>query len=212
MNRRNFIKNTLIAAAVAAGGSILGKTAKSALLRENKKMKILVLTGSPRPNGNSNTLADNFIKGAEAAGHKVFRFDAAFKQVHPCIACNSCGMNGPCVFKDDFEFVRTHIIDADMVVFASPIYWFDIPAQEKAAIDRLYAFGATGFPFTKTALLLDSHSEGVYDAAIAMYKSTCAYCKWEDQGIVTISGMTERDSMASSPKLKEVRELARKLA
>lgn len=99
MNRRNFIKNTLIAAAVAAGGSILGKTAKSALLRENKKMKILVLTGSPRPNGNSNTLADNFIKGAEAAGHKVFRFDAAFKQVHPCIACNSCGMNGPCVSK-----------------------------------------------------------------------------------------------------------------
>ena len=49
-------------------------------------------------------------------------------------------------------------------------------------------------------------------AAIAMYKSTCAYCKWEDQGIVTISGMTERDSMASSPKLEEVRELARKLA
>ena len=79
-------------------------------------------------------------------------------------------------------------------------------------VDRLYAFGATGFPFTKTALLLDSHSEGVYDAAIAMYKSTCAYCKWEDQGIITISGMTERDSMASSPKLEEVRELARKLA
>ena len=99
--------------------------------------------------------------------------------------------------------------DADMVVFASPIYWFDITAQGKAAIDRLYAFGATGFPFT---LLPDSHSEGVYDAAIAMYKSTCAYCKWEDQGIITISGMTERESMASSPKLKEVRELARKLA
>lgn len=91
--------------------------------------------------------------------------------------------------------------DADMVVFASPIYWFDITAQEKAAIDRLYAFGATGFPFTKTALLLDSHSEGVYDAAIAMYKSTCAYCKWEDLGIVTISGMTERDSMASSAQV-----------
>lgn len=60
--------------------------------------------------------------------------------------------------------------------------------------------------------MLDSHSEGVYDAAIAMYKATCAYCKWEDRGIVTISGMTERDSMASSPKLEEVRELARKLA
>ncbi len=62
----------------------------------------------------------------------------------------------------------------------------------------------------RRSLLLDSHSEGVYNAAIAMYESTCAYCKWEDRGIVTISGMTERDSMASSPKLKEVRELARK--
>lgn len=101
---------------------------------------------------------------------------------------------------------------ADMVVFASPIYWFDITAQEKAAIDRLYAFGGIGFPFRKVALLLDSHSDGVYDAAIAQYKATCAYCEWEDQGIVTISGMTERDSMATSPKLDEVRALARKLA
>ena len=54
--------------------------------------------------------------------------------------------------------------------------------------------------------------DGVYDAAIAMYKATCAYCKWDDQGTVTISGMTERDSMASSPKLEEVRELVRRLA
>lgn len=121
-------------------------------------------------------------------------------------------MGGVCVQKDDMANVIESLKDADMVVFASPIYWFDITAQEKVAIDRLYAFGATGFPFTKTALLLDSHSQGVYDAAIAMYKSTCAYCKWADQGIVTISGMTERDSMASSSKLEEVRELARKLA
>ena len=69
-------------------------------------MKILVLTGSPRKNGNSNTLADNFIKGAKEAGHQVVRFDAAFKNVHPCTGCNACGMNGPFVFKDDFEFVR----------------------------------------------------------------------------------------------------------
>ena len=75
-------------------------------------MKILVLTGSPRKNGNSATLADSFIKGAKEAGHTVERFDAAFKKVHPCIACNSCGMDGPCVFKDDFEFVRRHIITA----------------------------------------------------------------------------------------------------
>lgn len=71
-------------------------------------MKILVLTGSPRKNGNSNTLAEHFINGAKEAGHEVTRFDAASSKVHPCIACNKCGMNGPCVFKDDFEVVRTH--------------------------------------------------------------------------------------------------------
>lgn len=117
-----------------------------------------------------------------------------------------------CVQRDDMADVIESLQDADMVVFASPIYWFDITAQEKAAIDRLYAFGGIGFPFRKVALLLDSHSDGVYDAAIAQYKATCAYCEWEDQGIVTISGMTERDSMATSPKLDEVRALARKLA
>ncbi len=65
---------------------------------------------------------------------------------------------------------------------------------------------------TMVEAFAETAREGGHDAAIAMYKSACAYCKWENQGIVTISGMTERDSMASSPKLEEVREFARKLA
>ena len=175
--------------------------------------KVLVIKGSMRANGNSAALADEFIRGAKDNGGEVSEVVLKDKQIKDCLGCGACQRNGgQCVQKDDMADVIESLKDADMVVFASPIYWFDITAQEKAAIDRLYAFGATGFPFTKTALLLDSHSEGVYDAAIAMYKSACAYCKWEDQGIVTISGMTERDSMASSPKLEEARELARKLA
>ena len=178
------------------------------------KRNIVILNGSPRRKGNTAALVAAFTQGAEAAGHQVTTFFLEELDLHGCRGCfgGHSSQPCPCVQKDDMANVIESLKDADMVVFASPIYWFDITAQEKAAIDRLYAFGATGFPFTKTALLLDSHSEGVYDAAIAMYKSTCAYCKWEDQGIVTISGMTERDSMASSPKLKEVRELARKLA
>ena len=174
--------------------------------------KVLILSGSPRKGGNSDILCDEFARGAQETGNEVEKIRVASKKIAGCLGCQYCFTHeGTCVQKDDMADVIESLKDADMVVFASPIYWFDITAQEKAAIDRLYAFGATGFPFTKTALLLDSHSEGVYDAAIAMYKSTCAYCKWEDQGIVTISGMTERDSMASSPKLEEVRELARKL-
>ena len=170
-------------------------------------MKIVVLSGSPRKGANTDTMVEAFAETAREGGNTVEVVRVASKKIAGCFA-----HEGTCVQKDDMADVIESLKGADMVVFASPIYWFDITAQEKAAIDRLYAFGATGFPFTKTALLLDSHSEGVYDAAIAMYKSTCAYCKWEDQGIITISGMTERDSMASSPKLEEVRELARKLA
>lgn len=137
MDRRNFLKTV----AIATSGVVLSSGLRISTIKakEQKKMKILVLTGSPRKNGNSNTLADNFIKGATEAGHEIVRFDAAQKDVHPCIACNSCGMNGPCVFKDDFEFVRKHIADADMVVFATPMYYFGFSAQLKTVIDRFYA-------------------------------------------------------------------------
>ena len=73
-------------------------------------MKILVIAGSPRKNGNSDTLADNFIKGATEKGHSVIKFESAFKKVHPCMACDKCTSDGQCVFKDDFEFVKIKYI------------------------------------------------------------------------------------------------------
>lgn len=107
--------------------------------KNGKKMKIVVLTGSPRRNGNSAYLAEQFIKGAEEQGHEVFRFDCAMREVGPCRACNRCGMDGPCVLKDDFDVLRPHLIDADMVVFATPMYYFGVSAQMKRVIDRFYA-------------------------------------------------------------------------
>ena len=126
MDRRNFLKT----AGLAAGATLLSGMGIAGMTTEKGKgMKIVVLTGSPRLNGNTNHMASQFIKGAEEAGHNVVRFDAAFKNVHPCIACNRCGMNGECVFKDDFEFVKANIVDADAVVFATPMYYFGISAQ-----------------------------------------------------------------------------------
>lgn len=66
-------------------------------------MNIVVLTGSPHRNGTTSVLTEEFIKGAESKGHNVFRFDAAFHDIHPCQGCDACGMNGPCVQKDDIE-------------------------------------------------------------------------------------------------------------
>lgn len=192
MNRRNFIKNTLIAAAgagVAAAAATFTNTG-------GKNMKILVITGSPRKNGNSNTLAENFIKGAEEAGHRVVRFDSAFKNVHPCIACNKCEMNGECVFKDDFEFVRNNIVDADAVVFATPMYYFGVSAQIKAVIDRFYAINSQIHRPKKSVLILTYADTAAKSAEpiISHYETLLNYLGWSDAGKIIASGVwTEGD-------------------
>ena len=100
-------------------------------------MKIAVITSSPHKNGSSNLLASEFIRGAEEKGHSVTLFDAGHSEIKSCIGCDKCGMNGECVFKDDFEFVRNNIVDADVVVFTTPMYYFGISAQIKTVIDRI---------------------------------------------------------------------------
>ena len=91
MDRRKFIK----AVGITAGTTLLagvGITEAAGLLnnKTDKRMKIVVLTGSPRRNGNTNHLAGQFIKGAEKAGHEIYRFDCAQRKVSPGIACNRC--------------------------------------------------------------------------------------------------------------------------
>ena len=173
------------------GTTLLGANQQDSNGKKNGKMKILVITGSPRKNGNSNTLADFFVKGATEAGHEVVRFDAAFKKVHPCIGCNHCGMNGPCVFKDDFEFIREHIVDADMVVFATPMYYFGISAQLKAVIDRFYAInGQIHVP--KKAALFMTYANSAASQAVPIkshYEVLIRYLGWSDAGQIIVPGV-----------------------
>lgn len=175
-------------------------------------MNIAILNGSPRKNGNTEIMVDEFTKGAQESGHQVTKINLAGKKIAGCLGCQYCfAHEGECVQKDDMADILSILDQTDLVVFASPVYWFDITGQLKCAIDRLYARGKVGFHFNKTILLLDSAADGVYDAAIAMYKATLAYLHWEDKGIVTISGMSAKGSMKDSPKLKEVYALGKNL-
>lgn len=99
-------------------------------------MKITVLQGSPHKNGSSNLLSEQFIKGAEENGHEITVLDAAHMNLHPCIGCGKCGMNGTCVHKDDNSKIRDSLLTTDMVVFVTPIYYFGMSAQLKTVIDR----------------------------------------------------------------------------
>ncbi len=175
-------------------------------------MKITIINGSPRFNGNTEIMADAFKDAAEGKGHQVTKINLAGKKVSGCLGCQACFANeGVCVQKDDMGEILSIIDETELLVLASPIYWFDITAQLKAVVDRLYARAIKGFNIKETVLLLDSGSDGVYDAAIAMYKDMTSYVHWTDRGIITIPGMEEKGSMANAPQLKAVRELAESL-
>ena len=146
-------------------------------------MNITILNGSPRVNGNTEIMAKEFEKGAKEAGHEVTLINLADKKVAGCLGCQYCfSHNGECVQKDDMADILQVLDKTDLVVFASPIYWFDITAQLKCVIDRMYARGKIGFNFRKTALLVDSGADGVYAAALAQYKAMCSYLRWESVG------------------------------
>ena len=103
--------------------------------------KVVVVTGSPRKNGNSFAMTDAFIQAAQAKGHTVTRFDAAMMKIGGCHACETCYKTGKaCSFDNDFNTIAPAILEADAVVFTMPVYWYSIPAQIKGVIDRLFSF------------------------------------------------------------------------
>lgn len=175
-------------------------------------MKITILNGSPRMGGNTEIMADVFMEEAKKKGHDVTKLNVGQMDVIGCMACESCFANdGLCVIEDDMQDIIKVLDDTDLVVLASPIYWFDITSQLKAVIDRLYARAIKGFHISESILLLDAMSDGVFNAAITQYKDMTDYVHWTDRGIITISGMETKGSMAEHPKLDEVRELASSL-
>ena len=102
--------------------------------------KVLILSGSPRKVGNSDILCDEFLRGAQDAGHKAEKIRVAEKKVAPCSGCYYCSTHGgACVHKDDMADILQKMIDADVIVLASPVYFYSISAQLKAVIDRTVA-------------------------------------------------------------------------
>ncbi len=169
-------------------------------------MKIVILNGSPRI-GNTAAMADAFAVGAREAGHDVEILHVGKMKIGGCLACEFCHTKGEgkCVQKDDMEKVMPAYREADMVVFASPIYYFDTTAQLSAAVQRVYAIGKPAAK--KAVLLLSSGSAGSQGGAIAKYKGLLAVTQIEDAGIITAAG----DENRSEAKMEEIRQFAKNL-
>ena len=171
-------------------------------------MNVLILQGSPRANGSTAWMAEEFKKAAEAAGHKVTLVDVAHKKIAGCLACEYCHGkgNGACVQKDDMQALSPLLAEAEALVLASPIYYFGMSAQIQAPIQRIYNVNKPA-KVKKMALLLSYYSPGVYDGATAQYRGICSYWGVEDTGIVT----AKIDEQKTDATLAKVRAIAAKL-
>ena len=175
-------------------------------------MNIVILSGSPHKKGTSALLADAFTDGARQAGHTVTRFDCAFLQVGGCRGCDYCGAHdGVCVQRDDMAQILPAVLAADVVVFASGVYYFGLTAQLKAVIDRFYAGNSRLMTQKKRAALLitcaDSAAPTV-DATVAHYHAVCDYLGWQDAGMVTGLGLSTRADAEASDYPARAKALA----
>lgn len=161
-------------------------------------MKIVMMTGSAHRNGTTATLADRFQQGALDAGHEVYRFDAAFQDVHPCIGCDKCRRTGTCTFAaDDMKLLNPHLLAADAVVFVSPIYYFTINAQLKAVIDRFYANNEALMGKKKAVFLtaMADEDQKTASGANASFDLMADYLGWEIVGRLNVGGCSTADDL-----------------
>lgn len=178
--------------------------------------KIVVITGSPRKNGNSFAMTEAFIKAAEEKGHTVTRFDAAMMNIGGCHACETCFKTGKaCSFDDDFNTIAPAILEADTVVFTMPVYWYTIPAQIKGVIDRIFSFvvGGKDISGKECAIIACCEEEDmtVLDGVRVPIERSAALLKWKMVGEVLVPGVLNVGDIDKTDGSKQAAALAEKI-
>ena len=99
--------------------------------------KVLVISSSPRPNSNSRELANKFVLGAKESGHDVELINICKEKINYCLGCGKCYSSGVCIQKDGFNSIARKVEEADVLVLASPVYFYSMSGQLKVFIDRM---------------------------------------------------------------------------
>lgn len=182
--------------------------------------KICILNGSPHENGNTKELINNFMKGTETAGHEVICFDLQKMNIHGCLGCCKGGKNreSPCVQKDDMSKIYPVYEKADIVVLASPMYYWGISGQLKCAFDRLFAVAELNSNYEnpkKDCILLmaaEGDTENNFAPVKAFYEGLTSHLGWKNLGIVYAGGNMEEGAILNKPdQLKKAEELGKSI-
>ena len=196
-------------------------------------MNILIISGSPRKGGNTELLAEAFAKGA-AAHHHVEIVSVRDYKVNPCLGCNACfktngrsseshpssledgrvvtdegEANGICAQKDDMSPIYEKMNQADMLVIASPVYFYGISAQLKAVIDRFHNPIRDTFHIKKMALLLVGAATlpELFDAILTEYNLCLKFFNIEDAGKVLVRGVKDKGDIKGTRFLDDAYQL-----
>jgi len=185
------------------------------LIRKHFMKKVVILTGSPRKNGTSNYLAEEFIKGVQQNGYDVYKFDCAKADVKPCLACQACGIGEkPCVHKDDFADLRTHLLEADIIAFVTPIYYFGMTSALKKVIDRFYSIDKLLREKKNKAVLISVQHANVAEVKNALVSNFSSIINWlniENAGMINAIGIESLEQLKQTEYPKRVYELGKSL-
>ncbi len=188
--------------------------------RKSKQKKVLVLLGSPRKKGNSTTLAERIIKGAEAAGATVEKVYLHGQNISPCHACYGCRKENAkgCVVDDDMQPIYKKLIEADAWVIASPVYWFTMSAQTKLFLDRSFALFNEKKNFFKGKRIAIAMSYGDADSfssgcvnALRSFQDSFAYTGSTIVGMVHGSADKPGEIKSNKSLMNQAEELGKEL-
>lgn len=172
--------------------------------------KVVVLSTSLRSNSNSELLAKSFVEGSKESGNEVEYISLKNKDIRFCIGCLACQKLGHCVIKDDVTDIMDSVLYADVVVWASPIYYYEMSGQMKTLIDRLNPMYSKDYRFREVYLLATAAEEGdeVIEKAITGLNGWIdCFEKTSIKGTVLCGGVSSGGDISSNTKLKEAYNL-----
>ena len=179
--------------------------------------QLLIVLGGGRARGNTAQLAEAFRRGAEEAGHRVETVSLVKEEVKGCLGCNACRYGKPCVQKDAFNSLIPKIQGADLVVFASPLYFWTVSARLKAFIERFYCMAEEDpnppfgryekYPVKDCALLMTAADNffWTFEQAVSYYRfALVRYIGFRDRGMVLAGGCGDTNGR---PRIQETDHL-----
>ncbi len=181
--------------------------------------KILVIQGGGRPKGNTAQLVESFVKGAREAGHQTEVISLMKNEVKGCLGCNACRYGKPCIQKDSFNGLVPKIKEADLLVFASPLYFWTISSQIKAFIERFYCIAQEDpapplgryekYPVKDCALLMTSADDffWTFQQAVSYYQfALIHYIGFCDKGMLLAGGCGDTNGRPQIDQTNHLRE------